>query len=138
MTPTETIAHFFGAVVQKNHAAITAAYVQDEHTYVVLEGPRLSSRGIDNIRRGWQAFCDSDIYLQAIEWHDGPYPEVSDQMAAISGVVQLQVKLGQRQFERIFRITFVLIRQHGGWAIRHEHVSGALPDPYDIGDWLKD
>jgi hypothetical protein len=25
----------------------------------------------------------------------------------------------------------------GRWLIRHEHVSGALQDPYGIGDWLK-
>jgi hypothetical protein len=154
MTSIETINQFYQAIIDKNVTQICAAYVQDEQTYVVLEGPRLTTLGFSKIEKGWIDFCASDIALNEIVWLEGPFSEEDKTMAWIGGVIKLIVSIGDKPFEQTFRASFVLKKvkrskntvqpsrdEHksvkGIWLIRHEHVSGALADPYGIGDWLK-
>ena len=138
MTPTETINHFYAAIIAKDVSAICAAYMADEQTYVVLEGPRLTTLGFSKIAKGWADFCASALTLEAIDWLEGPFSEISTDMAWLGGVIRLSVGVGDKVFEQTFRASFVLRKNiEGSWAIRHEHVSGALADPYGIGDWLK-
>ena len=144
MTAIETINQFFQSIIDKNAAKIGTFYVQDEQTYVVLEGPRLTTLGFSKIQKGWFDFCDSKLTLDKIEWLEGPFSEEEKTMAWVGGVIKLTVSIGDKPFEQTFRASFVLRRDvamqrlyNGEWLIRHEHVSGALQDPYGIGDWLK-
>ncbi len=137
MTPTATVNAFYQAIIAKDASAICSYYMPDEHTYVVLEGPRLTTRGFALIEKGWQDFCTSGLSLLAIEWTEGPLEEVCTDMAWVAGVIRLRVEVKHRVFEQVFRASFVLRKSTTEWKIRHEHVSGALADPYGIGDWLK-
>jgi ketosteroid isomerase-like protein len=149
MTAIDTINHFFQAIIDKNAAAIGTYYVQDDQTYVVLEGPRLTTLGFSKIQKGWIDFCDSKLTLDKIEWLEGAFSEEEKTMAWVGGIIKLTVSIGEKPFEQTFRASFVLKKNkkskntEGGihaqpiWLIRHEHVSGALADPYGIGDWLK-
>jgi ketosteroid isomerase-like protein len=136
-TPLQTVETFYRAIVDKQIEAILRTYVPAEDTYVVLEGPRYTTQGYKNIATGWRAFCDSSVTLTSIQWIEGPFERVSDQMAFIAGQLNLTVQVGEKSFTVQFRATFVLIRPENFWQITHEHVSGPLPDPYGIGDWLK-
>ena len=140
MTPITTINAFFQAIIGKNAAEIGSFYVQDAHTYVVLEGPRLTTLGFEKIQKGWFDFCDSRLTLDSIDWLEGPFSEAETAMAWVGGVIKLTVSIGsETSFEQTFRASFVVkkLDGNGDWLIRHEHVSGALADPYGIGDWLK-
>lgn len=133
----DTVNEHYRVIIEKDLPGILDKYVPDEATYVVLEGPRLTSKGFTKISKGWGDFCLSPIQLTSIEWTEGPYTEESEQMAWVSGIIRLQVQLNDRSFENIFRASFVLIKISDKWQIRHEHVSVVHPDPYGIGDWLK-
>jgi hypothetical protein len=154
MNSIETINHFYQAIIDKNVAQICATYVQDEQTYVVLEGPRLTTLGFSKIEKGWIDFSASTIALKSIKWLEGPFAEEEKTMAWVGGVIKLTVSIGDKPFEQTFRASFVLKKAQNTegvqniiklktqssklkWLIRHEHVSGALADPYGIGDWLK-
>ena len=140
MTPITTINAFFQAIIDKNAAKIGHFYVQDEQTYVVLEGPRLTTLGFEKIQKGWFDFCDSRLTLDSIDWLEGPFSEAETAMAWVGGVIKLTVSIdNEKSFEQTFRASFVLkkLAENSNWLIRHEHVSGALADPYGIGDWLK-
>jgi ketosteroid isomerase-like protein len=128
---------FFNAIINKNIDGILNSYVKDEETYVILEGPRLATLGFSKIEKGWKDFCQSSIDLISIEWIEGPFEEKSSEMAWLAGVMILKVSVNNKVFEQTFRGSFVLINIDNQWLIRHEHVSGALQDPYGIGDWLK-
>jgi ketosteroid isomerase-like protein len=137
MTPSKRINNFYNAIIAKDAPNIDGFYVPDEDTYVILEGPRLATKGFSKIQKGWKDFCSSDLHLTSIEWLEGPFEEVSESMAWIGGVIQLSITIKDRSFSQTFRASFVLKIYDGEWCIRHEHVSGALLDPYGIGDWLK-
>lgn len=140
MRPTNTINAFFKAIIDKKAAKIGEFYVQDEETYVVLEGPRLTTLGFANIQKGWLDFCDSNLTMDKIEWLEGPFAEAETKLAWLGGVIKLTVSVGEEKtFEQTFRASFVLKKdaKTNNWLIRHEHISGALADPYGIGDWLK-
>ena len=165
MTPTTTINAFFQAIIDKNAAKIGSFYIQNAHTYVVLEGPRLTTLGFEKIQKGWFDFCDSRLTLDSIDWLEGPFSEAETTMAWVGGVIKLTVSIAnEKSFEQTFRASFVLKKGENTdvnvgfgmsnaeyvaclksdipppkspWLIRHEHVSGALADPYGIGDWLK-
>ena len=136
--PLTSINTFYQAIMDKNVAAICQSYVQSDATYVVLEGPRYTTLGYDNIAKGWADFCDSPIALKKIEWIEGPFEETSLDMAWVGGQIRLTIEVRENEFSVQFRSTFVLRRNdQNQWKIKHEHVSGPLPDPYGIGDWLK-
>jgi ketosteroid isomerase-like protein len=146
MTALETVNHFYQAIMDKNASKICSFYVQDEQTYVVLEGPRLTTLGFSKIEKGWIDFCASGLTLDGIEWLEGAFSEETTDMAWVGGVIRLKVSVNQQSFEQTFRASFVLRKnidtnvsntEGSRWLIRHEHVSGALTDPYGIGDWLK-
>lgn len=137
MNPIETINTFYQYIIDKDADAISKSYYPSEELYVILEGPRLSNRGIENISKGWYDFCQTDLALTSIDWQEGPFLEESADMAWLGGVVKLAIEVKERAFEQIFRATFVFCRHEGKWKIKHEHVSAALEDPYGIGDWLK-
>lgn len=133
----QRIRRFYDAITNRESGAINAAYCADEATYVVLEGPRLTTRGHTAIAKGWKAFCDSKIKLEKIEWTEGPFEEILGESGWLSGIIKLYVSIDDKQFMNTFRASFVLKKEAGEWKIRHEHVSVAHPDPYGIGDWLK-
>ncbi len=135
----ETIAGHYQAIVDKDLPGILGKYVPSEETYVILEGPRLTTVGFEKIKKGWIDFCQSAIELLGIEWLEGPFHQQTDTMAWVAGIIRLRVRVAERTFENTFRATFVLTldTDTGLWRIRHEHVSGVLPDPYGVGDWLK-
>jgi ketosteroid isomerase-like protein len=135
--PSQTIANFYQAIIDKDAPAILRHYVRSEQTYVILEGPRLATLGFSKIQKGWIDFCDSGLQLKSIHWEEGPFEEKTRSMAWIAGVIRLEIAANGQAFANTFRASFVLRRQKGQWLIRHEHVSGALLDPYGIGDWLK-
>ena len=137
MTPAQRISRFYEAIMAKDAATIDTFYVMDEETYVILEGPRLATKGFNKIQKGWKDFCNSELHLTNIEWLEGPFEETSANMAWIAGIIRLSIKVNEQSFTQTFRASFVLLLYHGAWCIRHEHVSGALQDPYGIGDWLK-
>lgn len=136
-TPREVVDANFRHIIAKNAAAIIAGYHPSEELYVILEGPRLSNRGIGPISQGWRDFVDSPIALRAVDWTEGPFVEESPEMAWVGGIIDLSVDVRGRVFTQTFRATFVLTRQTGEWRIKHEHVSAAHADPYGIGDWLQ-
>ena len=131
------ILSFYESIIKKDVSAICNAYVQDEETYVILEGPRLATKGFSKIQKGWIDFCASGLALSAIEWIEGPFEEMGTDFAWIGGVIILKISVNGKSFEQTFRASFVLKKIENQWLIRHEHVSGALSDPYGIGDWLK-
>lgn len=137
MTPAATVNAFYQAIIAKDAPEICGYYLPDEHTYVVLEGPRLTTHGFALIEKGWHDFCASGLSLLAIEWVEGPFEEAGADMAWVAGIIRLNVEAKGRAFEQVFRASFVLRKLSNEWKIRHEHVSGALADPYGIGDWLK-
>ena len=146
MNPIECINQFYQAIIDKNVEKICQSYVQDEQTYVVLEGPRLTTLGFSKIQKGWIDFCASSLTLDAIDWLEGPFCEETSEMAWLGGIIRLKVGVKDHSFEQTFRASFVVRKNAQNsentegaplWLIRHEHVSGALADPYGIGDWLK-
>lgn len=135
--PIHTINQHYTAIIQKNLEAICDKYEPSEATYVVLEGPRLTTRGYEKIKKGWTDFCASGLRLLSIDWTEGPFEETSAAMAWVAGIVELKVEVNGRAFSNTFRTSFVLVNSNGEWKIKHEHVSIVHPDPYGIGDWLK-
>jgi len=133
----DTIAGHYQAIVEKDLFGILDKYSPSEQTYVILEGPRLTTIGFEKIKKGWTDFCHSAIQLLGIEWLEGPFYQQTDAMAWVAGIIRLRVSVSGRVFENTFRATFVLVPEAGQWRIRHEHVSGVLADPYGIGDWLQ-
>ncbi len=137
ITPVQTVNAHYDAIIQKDIEGICAKYFPAADTYVVLEGPRLTTMGYDKIKKGWTDFCASALQLLSIAWTEGPQAEESGDMAWVAGIIKLQVQTGSRTFENTFRASFVLRQYEGRWTIRHEHVSVAHTDPYGIGDWLR-
>jgi hypothetical protein len=138
MSPIETINHFYQAIIDKRVEDIRLGYVPSEETYVILEGPRYTTLGFEKIAKGWGDFCDSPLTLNKIEWVEGPFEETSERMSYVAGMIVLTVEVKEKEFSVQFRSTFVLLKnEENVWQIKHEHVSGPLPDPYGIGDWLK-
>jgi ketosteroid isomerase-like protein len=135
--PLHTISAHYQAIIDKDMANILNKYVQSEETYVVLEGPRLTTIGYTKIANGWADFCNSSLSLLSIDWTEGPFAEAGADMAWVSGIIKLKVQVKENSFENIFRASFVLLLQNGEWKIKHEHVSVVHPDPYGIGDWLQ-
>ena len=133
----KAIQAFYQTIIDKDVQGIHESYIADEDTYVILEGPRLSTMGYKKIASGWIDFCDSAITLDDIKWIEGPFEEINGALEWLAGVIELSVTINDKSFKNTFRSSFVLKKSNGRWKIRHEHVSGALEDPYGIGDWLK-
>ncbi len=136
MTPLQTITEHYQVIINKNVDGICNMYVPSEDTYVILEGPRLTTIGFTKIKKGWIDFCASSLQLISINWIEGPFVDEVENMAYVAGIISLKVSVNGTEFENIFRTTFILQKQQT-WKIKHEHVSLAHPDPYGIGDWLK-
>jgi ketosteroid isomerase-like protein len=130
-----TVEQHYQVIINKDLEGICSKYHATEQTYVVLEGPRLTTVGYTKIKEGWTAFCASAITLQSIEWTEGPFVQESSEMAWVAGIIRLCIQIGDKQFENIFRSSFVLVKVNSDWKIQHEHVSVVHPDPYGIGDW---
>ena len=137
MNAIQQINDHYQVIIDKNVAGICSKYVQAKDTYVILEGPRLTTIGYEKIKKGWTDFCTSPLQLKSIEWIEGPFVEESTDMAWVAGIIKLTVQIKDRSFENIFRSSFVLNKVNGVWKIKHEHVSVVHTDPYGIGDWLK-
>ncbi len=137
MNTIQQINEHYQVIIDKDLEGICSKYIQSEDTYVVLEGPRLTTIGFEKIKKGWTDFCASSLQLISIEWIEGPFAEEGADMAWVAGIIKLSIKVNDRTFENIFRSSFVLIKEEGIWKIKHEHVSVVHPDPYGIGDWLK-
>jgi ketosteroid isomerase-like protein len=137
MTALQTVNAHYEVIVQKEVNGIVDKYIPSEDTYVILEGPRLTTIGFEKIKKGWTDFCQSSLQLLGIDWLEGPFVEEGSEMAWVAGIIRLAVQVKERSFENTFRASFVLVRHEGQWKIKHEHVSLVHPDPYGIGDWLK-
>jgi ketosteroid isomerase-like protein len=137
MTALETINSHYQVIIDKDVEGICSKYFPSEETYVILEGPRLTTIGFEKIKKGWTDFCASNLKLISINWMEGPFVEEAATMAWVAGIISLKVAVNDTKFENIFRSTFVLIKQENDWKIKHEHVSLEHADPYGIGDWLK-
>jgi ketosteroid isomerase-like protein len=137
MTALETINSHYQVIINKDVEGICSKYFPSEETYVILEGPRLTTIGFEKIKKGWTDFCASNLKLISINWSEGPFVEEAATMAWVAGIISLKVAVNDTEFENIFRSTFVLIKQEDDWKIKHEHVSLVHADPYGIGDWLK-
>jgi ketosteroid isomerase-like protein len=134
----DTINRHYQAIIEKNIEGICSKYYPSEDTYVILEGPRLATKGFEKIKKGWKDFCDSNLKLESIDWIEGPFAEEKETMAWVAGIIQLNVSVKEKKFQNTFRMTFVLVTEDGNWKIKHEHASLVHPDPYGMGDWLKD
>ncbi len=137
MTALETINAHYQVIIDKDVEGICAKYFRSEETYVILEGPRLTTVGFEKIKKGWTDFCASKLKLISIHWIEGPFVEETEKMAWAAGIISLKVAVNDNEFENIFRSTFVLVKHEKNWKIKHEHVSLVHADPYGIGDWLK-
>ncbi len=137
MNAIESVNQHYQVIIHKNLEGICNKYINSTDTYVILEGPRLTTIGFEKIKKGWTDFCTSSLHLLSIEWIEGPFAEETASMAWVAGIIKLKVKVKEVEFENIFRSSFVLIKEEGSWKIKHEHVSLVHPDPYGIGDWLK-
>jgi ketosteroid isomerase-like protein len=137
MNAIESVNQHYQVIINKNLEGICNKYIPSADTYVILEGPRLTTIGFEKIKKGWTDFCTSSLHLLSIEWIEGPFAEETSSMAWVAGIIKLKVKVKEVEFENIFRSSFVLIKEEGSWKIKHEHVSLVHPDPYGIGDWLK-
>lgn len=137
MNAIQQINEHYQVIIDKDLEGICSKYIQSEDTYVVLEGPRLTTIGFEKIKKGWTDFCASSLQLISIVWIEGPFAEEGADMAWVAGIIKLSIKVNDRTFENIFRSSFVLIKDKEVWKIKHEHVSLVHPDPYGIGDWLK-
>lgn len=136
-SPIQSINSFYQAIIDRKVEAIHASYIAQEDTYVILEGPRLTTTGFSKIASGWIDFCQSGLLLESIEWLEGPREEIKGEMAWVAGVIKLTIAVNGKTFTQTFRASFVVLLEDQQWKIRHEHVSAALEDPYGIGDWLK-
>ena len=137
MTLDKVIRTFWDAIIANDKEGIEAAYVQDENTYVILEGPRYTTMGFSKIAHGWSDFIDSSINLKRVEWVEGPFEELSEDMAWIAGIIDLTIFIKEKEFTKRFRASFIFRKIQNEWKIRHEHVSAPMEDPYGVGDWLK-
>jgi hypothetical protein len=137
MTPVDFISQFYTSIIDKRVDDIIHSYLDSEDVYVILEGPRLSTQGIKKIASGWVDFCNSPIELHSIQWQDGPYVYATSDSASVIGIILMRGLIAGKIFETTFRASFFLIYKDDHYFIVHEHVSGALTDPYGIGDWKK-
>lgn len=137
MNNVEFINGFYQSIIDKRVDDIINAYLPSEEVYVILEGPRLATKGIEKIAMGWRDFCDSSISLKSIEWLEGPYVFDTIECVTLAGVIKLKGEIVKNTFENTFRASFVMSKTSQGLKIVQEHVSGALTDPYGIGDWKK-
>jgi ketosteroid isomerase-like protein len=129
---------FYQAIIDKKLTKIHESYLASDETYVILEGPRLATKGFEKIASGWVDFCKSSIQLSSIEWLEGPFIFDFSDTTTLAGVVRLIGKISpEKTFDNTFRASFLLAKIDGQYKIVHEHVSGALTDPYGIGDWKK-
>jgi SnoaL-like domain len=136
MKAIQIINEHYQVIINKDIDGICSKYVPSESTYVILEGPRLTTISFEKIKKGWADFCNSSLQLMSIEWKEGPFAEEHETMAWVAGIIKLRIKVNEREFENIFRTSFVLTKYDGVFKIKHEHVSVVHPDPYGIGDWL--
>jgi ketosteroid isomerase-like protein len=136
-TAIQTINEHYQVIINKDIDGICSKYYPSEETYVILEGPRLTTIGYEKIKKGWTDFCASSLQLISINWIEGPFAEETTEMAFVAGIITLKVATTANTFQNTFRSTFVLVQHQGQWKIKHEHVSIAHPNPYGIGDWLK-
>ena len=138
---TELPQQHFRAVVEKRVNDIVSHYRNSSETYVFVEGPRWSTIGIDRIERGWNAYIDTALSVQAVRYVEGPFSGASssDDLAWIAGIVELDVSISETIKTIRFRSTFVFRKEADGrWRIEHEHFSQPAEDPYGVGDWLKE
>jgi len=137
MTPSVFVNSFFQNIIDKRVDDVINSYAKSEDIYVILEGPRLSTKGITRISEGWKDFCNSTIKVFSIDWIDGPYTRESYDMSSVIGIINMKGMIKDKEFEIVYRASFVLINDEPQFKIFHEHISGALSDPYGIGDWKK-
>jgi ketosteroid isomerase-like protein len=134
---SDAIQRLFSAIVEKRVADIITHYADSPETYVFVEGPRWSTIGIKNIAEGWRAFVKAPLAVRSCEWVEGPFSQVTGDMAWLAGIVELTAQVRDRMRTLRLRGTFVLRRtSDDSWFIVHEHFSLPASDPYGIGDWL--
>ena len=128
---------FWDAVMANDIQGIQDAYIDSADTYVVLEGPRYTTRSFTEIISSWKDFTSSPIQLTNTTWVEGPFEEIVGDMGWIAGIADISIKVETKEFTTRFRCSFVMLRTEDDWKIKYEHVSAPLEDPYGIGDWKK-
>ena len=118
--------------------AVIDHYANRSDLYVHVEGPRWTTIGHDNVKKGWQDFFASKIQIENIAWVEGPFIHAGTDMASASGIVDIHIRVDDHTSITRLRGTYVL--EHEGdaqWRVVHEHFSQPAQDPYGIVDWLK-
>ena len=102
------------------------------------EGPRWAVSQADTVQRGWNDYMSNPVVLTEWHWVQGPIVNARDGMALVAGIVHYGFEVDGRPNPLKMRMTWVLQEVDGEWKCVHEHGSQPLPDPYGLGDWLKD
>ena len=102
------------------------------------EGPRWTVSQADTVQRGWNDYMSNPVVLTEWHWVQGPIVNARDGMALVAGIVHYGFEVDGRPNPLKMRMTWVLQEVDGEWKCVHEHGSQPLPDPYGLGDWLKD
>jgi ketosteroid isomerase-like protein len=128
---------FIESILQERIPDIIAGYDPSDETYVFLEGPRWSTKTGERVAYGWAAFVDSPIKMVGKNWVEGPFAQVSGDLAWVAGILDMSVTAAGQSLVIRFRGTYVLRQLHPDvWGIVHEHFSQPTSDPYGVGDWL--
>lgn len=102
------------------------------------EGPRWSVSEADTVQRGWNDYMDNPVVLTGWDWIQGPVVNASDDMALVAGIIDYRFTVDGRPNPLKMRMSWVVRQIDGVWKCVHEHGSQPLPDPYGLGDWLKE
>ena len=96
MSALQTINDHYQLIISKDIDGICSKYYPSEETYVILEGPRLTTKGYTKIKKGWTDFCASALQLISINWTEGPFAEETEGMAFVAGIILLRVTTGEK------------------------------------------
>lgn len=102
------------------------------------EGPRWVVREPGTVRRGWRDYAESPIRLVAWRWVEGPVVTAEGSLALVAGVVGYHFEVDGRPHPLTMRMSWLAREVDRVWKIVHEHGSQPLPDPYGVGDWLRE
>jgi len=130
---------FFQGVIDKKIEVIADIYAHDEQLFVFLEGPRAKTIGWEKVQTGWENYLSSKISVQSITWGDDLRIRDYGNVGWVAASNKVTVTVGDEPPKTLeMRSTWLLEKRDGRWRIIHEHVSLPHPDPYGIGDWLRE
>jgi ketosteroid isomerase-like protein len=138
-TPVAAAEGMLRGVIDRDLAAVLDSFTKDSDAYMYVEGPRWTTRGGDNVEKGWRAYFETGIGIEDFTWVEGPQVIETADLAAVLGVIDYVIRPGQEGTSTSdplrLRMTWLLRPENGRWRIVHEHGSQPLVDPYGSGDW---